>query len=146
MFEAIAQLPHSGGMDLGAIDVWYAQACADSVDYLDGNAFGNVTLEYYRKLCFCLDANLARLQQFLPAPLKDRLQCEQGVWLSLRRSRFATLNLLYGLFGDGSVPFDRDGLLQAQCNFVRQRMVDLQQFYKHFNNTRRLRPRLMIVN
>src|ERR1700729_1634395 len=116
MFTVVESAPVRVNANSSAIDAWFA-ATQNCVDDENEFAMGSVALEYYRRLCFCLDANLAWLQQFLPPQLKDCLQSEQGAWLVLRKHRFATLNVLYGLLSGGTVPFDREALLLEQSNF-----------------------------
>jgi hypothetical protein len=90
--------------------------------------------EYYQKLAVATESKFWWLLEFLPDNLKERMVVDQGAWLSLRKTRFATLNLLHGLLGGGNKPFDRVSLLLAHAAIVKTRGLELEQFYQEFHS------------
>lgn len=146
LFTVVTSPAPAVALESQAIESWYAErshACRMQQDACGEAALGSFTAEYYGHLCRCLDANFDWLQAVLPEPMNERLQSEQGNWLAFRKSRFAALNLVHGLLGGGSKPFDRVALLLAHAQVVRERVLELEDFYREFK--RRFRTPVLTV-
>jgi hypothetical protein len=136
-------LPHHNR--LAEIDTWFyaeRKACDLAAEPLA--ALERLARDYYYKISALVEPAFTFLRDCLPATLQERLIEDQRAWLAQKKARFAALNLLYGLFGGGPMPFDRVGLITAHTDVVRARVADLEAFYRQFRMTWRA-ARLSVV-
>jgi hypothetical protein len=120
-------------MLVSAVDSWFAAECADSRSYLDQDAALNrFTAEYYSRMVVTLEATFTWVRDRLPEPLQERLIEDQSAWLRVKRTRFAALNVLYGLLGGGRLPFDHLELLLAHTAVIKARALEIEAFYETF--------------
>ena len=93
--------------------------------------------DYYGRLTRAAESIFLWLDDFLPDDLKARIVADQAAWLSFRKTRFAALNLLYGLLSGTMTSADRTALHLARAAVVRNRALELEDFYLQFHARRR---------